>query len=127
MIKRFKFSLFLSLVILYLSLKSADELNKVQFLNIDHFDKIVHFSMYFALMSVILFESRKTALKINSILLLALYPFLYGILLEILQATVTTTRYGSIYDAIFNTLGIILSIAFWYVIRSLTKGRSDSY
>jgi len=121
MIKRYKYSLLLSLIILYLSLKNADELNKVQFLNIPNFDKIVHLSMYFVLMSLIIFETRKTALKIHSLLLLALFPFFYGILLEILQATITTTRNGSIYDAIFNTLGIILSIAFWFVIRSVYR------
>lgn len=118
MIKRYKFSLLLSLIILYLSLKNADELNKVQFLNIPHFDKIAHLCMYFALTSLIIFETGKAALKIRSLLLLALYPFLYGILLEILQATVTTTRNASLYDAIFNTLGIIVSVAFWFAIRS---------
>lgn len=121
MIKRYKFSLLLSLIILYLSLKNADELNKVQFLNIPHFDKIAHLCMYFALMSLIFFESRRTELKINSVFLLALFPFLYGILLEILQATITSTRNGSIYDAVFNTLGIILAIAFWFVIRSFYR------
>ena len=123
MIKRYKFSLLLSLVILYLSLKNAEELNEVQFLDIPYFDKLVHFCMYFALMSVILFETRKTAPKFNSLLLLALIPFLYGILLEILQATVTTTRNGNIYDAIFNTLGIILSLALWFVIRSFYRAK----
>jgi len=118
MIKRYKFSLLLSLIILYLSLKNADELNKVQFFNIPNFDKIAHLCMYFALMSLIIFETRKKTLKIHSLLLLALFPFFYGILLEILQSTVTTTRTGSLYDAIFNTLGIIFSVAFWLVIRS---------
>jgi len=123
MIKRYKFSLLLSLIILYLSLKNADELNKVQFLNIPHFDKIAHLCIYFALMSLIIFESRRAELKIHSVFLLALYPFLYGILLEILQATVTSTRSGSIYDAVFNTLGIILAIPFWLVIRSFYRDK----
>ena len=121
MIKRYKYSLLLSLIILFLSLKYADELNKVQFLNIPHFDKIAHLIMYFALMSVIILESRKVAIKNHSLVLMALFPFFYGILMEILQSTITTTRNGSPYDVIFNTVGIILSIAFWLVIRSFYK------
>lgn len=121
MIKRYKYSLLLSLLILYLSLKNADELNKVQFLNIPHFDKIAHLIMYFSLMSVIIFESGKVALKNHSLILMALLLFLYGIMLEILQSTITTTRNGSPSDVLFNTLGIVLSIAFWLVIRSVFK------
>jgi len=108
-------------MIFYLSLKNADELNKVQFLNIPHFDKIAHFSMYFVLMLVIIFETRNSAIKIGSLLLLSIIPFLYGIFLEILQSTITTTRNGNAYDVIFNSLGIILSILFWLTIRSVYK------
>jgi len=121
MIKKYKYSLLLMLIILFLSLKNAGELNKIQFLNIPHFDKIAHFCMYFALMSVILFESGKAAMKNHSFMVRALFPFFYGILMEILQSTLTTTRNGNPYDVIFNTLGIILSIAFWLVIRSVYK------
>ncbi|OFX42657.1 MAG: hypothetical protein A2X05_09335 [Bacteroidetes bacterium GWE2_41_25] len=84
-----------------------------------HFDKIAHFGMYFILMSVIIFETRKATLKRFSLFLMALFPFFYGTLLEILQSTITTTRNGSLYDVIFNTLGIILSIFTWIVLRSV--------
>lgn len=123
MIKKYKYSLLLMLIILYLSLKNADELSKIQFLNIPHFDKIAHFCMYFAFMSAILFESRKVAVKNHSFVVMSLFPFFYGILMEILQSTLTTTRNGSPYDVIFNTLGIILSIAIWLVIRSFYTDR----
>jgi VanZ family protein len=117
MIKKYKYSLSLSLAILILSLKSADELNKVQFLNIPHFDKFVHSCMYFALMSVLIYEARKHSIKVPNVIFLAAFPFIYGILIEILQETVTTTRSGSFYDALFNTLGIFLSILVWIMIQ----------
>jgi VanZ family protein len=123
MLIRYKYSLTLSLLILYLSLKSADELSKVMFLNIPYFDKIAHLCMYFALMSLILFETWKAAIKNYHLLILSLFPFLYGVLMEILQATVTTTRNASIYDVFFNTLGIIFSILIWLLIRSVNKER----
>ena len=117
MLKKYKYSLILSLVILILSLKNAEDLNKVQFLNIPHFDKIAHACMYFALMSVLIYETWKHSLKVTNVVLLACFPFVYGILIEIMQATLTSTRSGSFYDAVFNTLGIILSILVWIIIR----------
>ncbi len=117
MIKKYKYSLVLSLIILILSLKSADDLNKVQFLNIPHFDKFAHFCMYFALMSVLIYETWRHSLKVPNVMMLAVIPFIYGILIEVMQSTLTTTRNGSIYDAVFNTLGIFLSILVWIIIR----------
>ncbi|HUX96011.1 MAG TPA: VanZ family protein [Bacteroidales bacterium] len=121
MIKRYKYTILLSLVILYLSLKNADELNKVQFLNIPHFDKFAHFCMYFALMIVAIFESRKSLIGNRPLLLLAIYPFLYGVLMEILQEILTTTRNASIYDVIFNTLGIFISVLVWMLIMRVYR------
>lgn len=126
MIKRYKFTVLLSLVILYLSLKNADELNKVQFLNIPHFDKFAHFCMYFALTSVLIFETRKPSIGKRILLLLASYPFFFGIIMEVLQQTLTTTRNASIFDVLFNTIGIILSVLVWrLILRSYTGKSSD--
>jgi VanZ family protein len=121
MIKRYKYTLALSLVILYLSLKNANDLNKVQFLNIPHFDKFAHTCMYFALMSAVIFETWRSAIKTSQMLILAIFPFLYGIIMEILQATLTTTRTGSPYDVIFNTVGILISIFGWKIIQRVYK------
>jgi len=54
-------------------------------------------------------------------MLLAVIPFIYGILIEVLQATVTTTRSGSFFDAVFNILGIFLSILGWIIIRRVYR------
>jgi VanZ family protein len=126
MIKRYKYSLLLSLVILYLSLKSADELNNVPFLNIPHFDKIAHLCMYFAFMSVVILETGKAAVKLRSLMFIAILPFFYGILMEVLQSTLTLTRYGSLNDVIFNTLGILLAILLRKVILYVYSKDSDS-
>lgn len=118
MIRKYKYSLILSLVILYLSLKNASDFNEVQFFQIPYFDKFVHFCMYFALMSVIIYETVISSVS-RSLYLIALYPFFYGVLIEVLQGTVTTTRSSSIYDAMFNTVGIIASMLVWLTIRKI--------
>jgi VanZ family protein len=104
-------------------MKNADELSKVQLINIPHIDKIAHFGMYFILMSLIIFETQRASIKNRSLLLLSLYPFSYGIILEILQSATTNSRYGSLYDVIFNTLGILISVLLWLLLKSACKER----
>lgn len=121
MLLRYRYSLILSLVIFYLSMKNADDLNKIPLIGIPHIDKIAHFGMYFILMSLIIVETKRALIKNRSLLLLSLYPFFYGIVLEILQSATTDTRYGSFYDVIFNTLGILMSVLLWLFLKSVYK------
>jgi len=74
--------------------------------------------MYFVLMSVIIFENRKIIINNSQLLLIALIPFFYGILLEILQSLLTLTRTGSFFDALADGTGILLSILLWLWIKS---------
>jgi VanZ family protein len=121
MIKKNKFSVFVALIILYLSLASSDTFNEVPLFDIPYLDKIVHFGMYFGFMSVIIFENRKTLNNNVQLFLISLIPLLYGILMEIFQATLTTTRSGSIYDVIFNFAGILISLILWLLIKPFMK------
>jgi VanZ family protein len=108
---------------MYLSLASSDTFEKVPMFNIPNFDKFVHFCMYFGLMSVILFDSRKSLKNTRDLLLTALVPLVYGILMEILQSTLTTSRSGSIYDFIFNFIGILVSLLLWLKISPFKKDK----
>ena len=119
MLNRYKFSIIISVIICYLSLKSSTDFEKVNVFHFPHADKVVHLCMYFGFMSVIIFETFIVAKKQHSIIMLALIPFFYGITMEILQGLLTTTRTASVYDAIFNTLGVLLSIAFWLIIKPI--------
>lgn len=109
MIKKNIFSIIIALAILYLSLADSQSFNEVPFLNIPYFDKIVHFLMYFGLMSVIAFEHRNEITGRTQLSLFALIPFVYGILMEILQFTITADRSGNIYDVLANSAGIIVA------------------
>jgi VanZ family protein len=126
MIRKNIFSIIVALIILYLSLTGSDTFDKVPLFNIPHLDKIVHFLMYAGLMSVILFENRKTLIRQNQVLAAALIPFFYGVIMEFLQVFLTDTRSGSIYDALSNSAGIISAILLWLYIKPLIWGKSDS-
>ncbi|HKK42215.1 MAG TPA: VanZ family protein, partial [Bacteroidales bacterium] len=93
--KKNKFSILVAFIILYLSLTSSHTFDKVSFLDFPYTDKIVHFTMYFGLMSVIILENRKKLQVTGKLILAALIPLSYGIIMEVLQALFTTTRTAS--------------------------------
>ena len=121
MFRKNLFSILVSLVIIYLSLANADTFKKVSFHNIQYIDKIVHFGMYFIFMSVIIFENRYKLKSTGNLLLLAIIPFSYSILMEILQSAITVNRTGSFFDVVFNLAGILSSLLVWILIKHLKK------
>ena len=121
MIRKNLFSILVALLLLYLSLANAETFRKVQINSIPNFDKLVHFGMYFVLMSVIILEHRKNLSNPLKLFLLALIPLSYGILMEILQLTLTTTRTGDVYDALADAAGVLASALLWLIIRSFSR------
>jgi len=117
MLKKNILSILVALAILFLSLTTSESFNEVNFLNFNHLDKLVHFLMYAGFMSVIIFENRKSIKGNRYLFTLALIPFFYGIIMEILQLTVTASRSGDIYDIFFNSAGILASVILWIIIK----------
>jgi VanZ family protein len=120
MIRKNLFSILVALLLLFLSLTNAETFRKVQINRIPEFDKIVHFGMYFILMSVIIIEHRKNLSNPLNLFLLALIPLSYGILMEILQLTLTSTRSGDFYDALADAAGVLASALLWLIIKSFS-------
>lgn len=121
MVKKNILSIIVALVILYLSLTDSQSFDKVPFFNIPYFDKIAHVLMYFGLMSVILFEHRSAITGRAQLGLIAIIPFIYGILMEILQLTVAANRSGNILDVVANSAGIIIAALLWLLIGPRLK------
>jgi VanZ family protein len=127
MLRKNIFSIITAIVIMYLSMASSqtfDEVPKFVF-QIPGYDKLVHFLMYFALMSAIIIENRKSLKNTGRFFLIGLIPLSYGIIIEILQSTLTATRSGSVYDALADALGILVSIMIGTFF--LKKLQSDRY
>jgi VanZ family protein len=122
MIKKNIFSILIALIIMYLSLANAHTFDKAPFIDIPNIDKAVHFCMYFGLMLVIILENKNSIKSNGHLFLLGLIPLSFGILMEILQATLTVTRSGSIFDALANSAGILVSILLWLWIKPTKKG-----
>jgi VanZ family protein len=107
---------------MYLSLSGSDSFSRFKIPTIPGFDKIVHSSMYFALMLAMIFENRKFLVKGKSYLILATIPFIYGVLMELLQMMFTTDREADIFDVIFNTAGIAVAVIFWILLKRIYPG-----
>ena len=122
MIKKNFFSILVVLIIMYLSLANSEKFTRISLLQFSFSDKIIHFLMYFFLMSVIILENRKNIRNNIYLFLIALIPFTYGVMMEILQAKLTTSRTGSFYDALSDTTGILASLLLWLFINAVLKG-----
>ena len=125
MVRNNKFSILVALIILYLSLASAYTFDKLSLSDVPFSGSIIHFGMYFGLMSVIIFENRKDLTKLGNLLIISLIPLFYGVLMEFLQITLTSTRTGSISDIVFNSAGVFVSSLIWIVIKPSGKEHSD--
>ena len=113
MIKKNKFSILFSLVILYLSLANAKTFESAGLFDIPYLDKFVHFGLYFLFMAVIILEHRNLFSNTRQIIVVALIPVFFGGLMELAQAGFTETRKADILDIIFNTAGTASAVCIW--------------
>jgi len=121
MVKKYKFSFLVALIILYLSLTNSHTFDKVPAFNIPHFDKMVHFAMYFGLTLMIIIESRKSISGLRHLLTICLIPLFFGILIEIMQYSLTSTRSANFYDGVADFTGILVAVMIFYFIKPLKK------
>jgi VanZ family protein len=117
MIKKNILSILVALIIAFLSLANGNKMDVLSLIRYRDFDKIVHFTMYFALMAVMIWENRNALRNNGLIFLVGLIPFFFGLLLELLQNWIATSRSGSIYDLLFNLAGIMFAIVTFLLAR----------
>ena len=97
----------------------ASNLPTKPFLNIPHFDKMVHFSLFFGL-CILLFRPFKK-LELKYYLIAPVISFFLGLLLETSQQLITTSRSSDVYDFLANTSGIVAATIFYYFFVSGKK------
>lgn len=109
----------IAVVILYASITPANNLSKVDLFNIQHIDKIIHLVLYFVL-SVTLYASlqrNRYSKNSQNIVLTLFITILYGLLMESFQYLFTTDRSPEIFDALANTIGSVLGISVFPLLR----------
>ena len=99
---------FWTFLIVYLSLRNAHNIPKV---NIPNLDKVVHFTFYFGF--VILWYRYlvfRNNVLLNNKIALVLISICFGIAIEFAQKYFTTTRQADIWDVAANSTGTLVGI-----------------
>lgn len=104
---RYKYSILLTILIVLLCLIPSSSIPHTSLFSIPYFDKFVHFSMYAPLSFVALMESRITRQYSRYHLYIMIMIFLLGGVIEILQATVVTSRAAEWTDMLANLIGLL--------------------
>ena len=97
----------------------ASNLPAKPFLNIPHFDKIVHFLLFFGL-CILLFRPFKK-LGMQYYFYAPAIAIAFGATLEWAQRLVTVSRSSDFYDFLANAAGILTAILFYYLFVSGKK------
>lgn len=75
------------------------------------FDKILHVSAYLILTLSWLLTLVKKLQPLKKMFVIALAVFIFGIIVEVLQGTVTTYRQADFKDMLANLLGTLLALS----------------
>jgi len=99
-------------VVFFLSTMKVSDMPKVPLIDIPHFDKIIHFLMYFILATAWLIDDYKKieAFDSRKLIIIFISSVFYGIFMELIQKVLIQERSGDFLDALANTFGV--SIAF---------------
>lgn len=111
MLKKFALVLALIYSVALISI-SLVKLNNVPDIGVSFGDKVFHFLAYclltFLWFSAFLFNYNFK--KKKAIISASMLAIIFGIVIEVLQETITVSRAMDIYDVIANTLGVLLSV-----------------
>lgn len=111
-IKYFASALAVTALIAYLSLANLRFAN-VSFLSFSGMDKLKHVAAYFVLTYSWLLAVENKSSPFKSRYWVVLFVFLFGLLLEILQAFFTGYRTGEVFDLLANSIGIVFAFLFF--------------
>ena len=105
---------FWTIVIIVVCSIPGKEIPQTPFINIPHFDKIVHAGLYFvlSLFSVRSFKQLSLiVLRQHPYMSSVIYAILLGVFVEIIQHYYIPNRAGEVLDALANTVGSILAVS----------------
>lgn len=126
LVKHWKSSLWTIIILLATTLPSSS-IPKSSLLKIPHFDKIVHFVLFFVLAILLISEfntlRKEGKLTRLSIVIAISVSVVYGLIIELLQYYLLTTRSGSLYDFAANVLGAIVAVLLYKTINRVSANR----
>ena len=104
----------------------SDQMSKVSWINIPHFDKVIHFMLYFIFTLLLISgnnsQKHQRRVTINAILWAAAISLPYGIVVEVLQHFIFTTRSAEFWDIVANILGFLTASLAYRPANRITEG-----
>ena len=110
-------AIFITIAIVYLSLMKVPKFE----IHINHLDKWQHSFAYMMLSLSWLFSFSKK----NKNILIVLSCILFGIIIEILQQTLTNYRTGDYLDVIANSIGVLLGLLVFKQVLKKNKLKNE--
>ena len=110
-----------TILLVLVSFISLDDFAEIE---VDKGDKIFHFLVYFMLVVLwyIALIEKVTWSKSKQIIIIAFCSIMFGIIIEILQGSLTSYRAADGFDILANTLGVLLaSASIWFNNRNVKK------
>ena len=101
----------------FITVASLVSFNSVPKVAIPGNDKLVHFLFYLVFVVLWSFANVKSYLKLKYDLLIVVFAIFYGIIIEVLQGLLTTTREPDLYDVFANSLGEIIGYFGFYCVK----------
>lgn len=107
------------LFVTYLSLINSDDL-QIGFFNFLHADKLVHFTIYFIMASLlyrVLYLSFTIPVNVQVVVSIAI-PVVYGGMIELMQEYLVSGRTADVFDFLANIGGITIGVySSWLLVR----------
>lgn len=102
-----------------LSLMSLKSLPRLEITNVD---KIFHTCAYFGLVVIWYLQyfanAAGTEWRARSLLFIGFFATVFGILIEVLQGTLTSYRNWDMYDMLANLTGVVLALILLFLLRN---------
>lgn len=105
-----------TVLIAFLSLITFSDLPSI---GVSGADKYVHVTFHFVFIVLwgLYVSSQQNGIRISNVVRLVIISVLYGIVIEILQETLTTTRHADIFDVLANFIGALLGLLVFLLIK----------
>lgn len=109
-------AIFITTLIAYLSLMKISKEGESIFFSFKNADKIFHATAYFTLALSWFLTVKSSNTRVKSKLLIILGCIFYGIIIEVLQMTLTSFRTADYLDVIANSVGVLLALLIFNII-----------
>lgn len=120
-IKQYYKSIIVGLLIVWLSLSGSKSLVPGRMLSIPYIDKMGHFAMYGFFSAILLLDSCKWQSKLRFNYVILLIPILFGVLMEIMQMTLTSSRKAEMLDLIANIGGVAGGVVLAHIVKKVIE------